>query len=257
MFVDKQIQVLKHDIEPSRIKSRTKGNINLSYLEGFDLIETANKVFGHGNWSYSITSLDQVSQENNSNQNVVICYKAVVKLTVYSLDHSKYISKEDVGFGTGIAKMLADAHEGGAKEAVTDAIKRAMRSFGNQFGNSLYDKSRNHQAKAHQAPQLQNNQAAPSQPKIQQVSPQSQYEFTSLYNLGLQVLEQGSNFVVVGEEIFNKKDSIKVSMNAKGDYVWEIKQYHAPGTENITEALDNIHGIDAQLRQKYTNGAEL
>ena len=85
MFVDKQIQVLKYDIEPSRIKSRSKGNINLSYLEGFDLIETANKIFGHGNWSYSITSLDQVSQETNTNQNVVICYKALVKLSVYSL----------------------------------------------------------------------------------------------------------------------------------------------------------------------------
>ncbi len=197
MFIDKQLQVLKYEIEPSRIKSRSKGNINLSYLEGFDLIETANKIFGHGNWSYNITSLDQVSQETNSNQNIVICYKAVVKLTVYSLDHSKYITKEDVGFGTGIAKTLADAHEGGAKESVTDAIKRAMRSFGNQFGNSLYDKSRNHQAQS------------PSSPQIQRQSPQSQYEFTSLYNLGLQVLEQGSNYVVVGEDIFNKKDSIK------------------------------------------------
>ncbi len=209
MFVDKQLQVLKYDIEPSRIKSRTKGNINLSYVEGFDLIETANKIFGHGNWSYSITSLDQVSQENNSNQNVVICYKAVVKLTVYSLDHTKHISKEDVGFGTGIAKMLADAHEGGAKEAVTDSLKRSMRSFGNQFGNSLYDKSRNHQAQAQSTPQIPNSQPAPSQPQIQQQSPQAQHEFTSLYNLGLQVLEQGSNFVVVGEDIFNKKDSIK------------------------------------------------
>ncbi len=209
MFVDKQIQVLKYDIEPSRIKSRTKGNISLSYLEGFDLIETANKIFGHGNWSYAITSLDQVSQETNSNQNVVICYKAVVKLTVYSLDHSKHISKEDVGFGTGIAKMLADAHEGGAKEAVTDSLKRSMRTLGNQFGNSLYDKSRNHQAQSPSSPQLQNNQPVPSNPQIQRQSPQSQYEFTSLYNLGLQVLEQGSNYVIVGEDIFNKKDSIK------------------------------------------------
>jgi len=209
MFVDKQLQVLKYDIEPSRIKSRTKGNINLSYLEGFDLIETANKIFGHGNWSYAITSLDQVSQETNSNQNVVICYKAVVKLTVYSLDHSKHISKEDVGFGTGIAKMLADAHEGGAKEAVTDSLKRSMRSFGNQFGNSLYDKSRNHQAQAALSPGIPHKQPLASQPQRQQTSPQSQYEFTSLYNLGLQVLEQGNNFVIVGEDIFNKKDSIK------------------------------------------------
>ncbi len=209
MFVDKQMQVLKYDIEPSRIKSRTKGNINLSYLEGFDLIETANKIFGHGNWSYAITSLDQVSQETNTNQNVVICYKAVVKLTVYSLDHSKHISKEDVGFGTGISKMLADAHEGGAKEAVTDSLKRSMRTLGNQFGNSLYDKSRNHQTQVQATPQIPNNQPAPSQPQRQQTSPQSQYEFTSLFNLGLQVLEQGNNYVVVGEDIFNKKDSIK------------------------------------------------
>ena len=209
MFVEKQLSVLKYDIEPSRIKSRTKGNINLSYLEGFDLIETSNKIFGHGNWSYSITSLDQVSQETNTNQNVVICYKAVVKLTVYSLDHSKHISKEDVGFGTGIAKMLADAHEGGAQEAVTDSLKRSMRTLGNQFGNSLYDKSRNHQAQSPSSPQLQNNQPAPSNPQIQRQSPQAQYEFTSLYNLNLQVLEQGNNFVVVGEDIFNKKDSIK------------------------------------------------
>ena len=209
MFVEKQLSVLKYDIEPSRIKSRTKGNINLSYLEGFDLIETANKIFGHGNWSYAITSLDQVSQETNTNQNVVICYKAVVKLTVYSLDHSKHISKEDVGFGTGIAKMLADAHEGGAKEAVTDSLKRSMRSLGNQFGNSLYDKSRNYQTQSQSSPQLHNNQPSPSQPQVQQQSPQAQYEFTSLYNLGLQVLEQGNNFVVVGEDIFNKKDSIK------------------------------------------------
>lgn len=205
MFIDKQIQVLKYDIEPSRIKSRSKGNITLSYLEGFDLIETANKIFGHGNWSYTITSLDQVSQETNSNQNVVICYKAVVKLTVYSLDHGKHIVKEDVGFGTGIAKTLADAHEGGAKEAVTDALKRSMRSFGNQFGNSLYDKSRNHQAK----PQLQTQTQQQPQPQVQRQTTPSQYEFTSLYNLGLQVLEQGNNFVVVGEDIFNKKDSIK------------------------------------------------
>jgi DNA repair and recombination protein RAD52 len=176
-------------------------------LEGFDLIETANKIFGHGNWSYSITSLDHVSQESNANQNVVICYKAIVKLSVYSLDHSKHISKEDVGFGTGISKTLADAHEGGAKEAVTDSLKRSMRSFGNQFGNSLYDKSRKPLQQTQPQVPRQIEQAPKTQ--VQHQSPQAQYEFTSLYNLGLQVLEQGNNFVVVGEDIFNKKDSIK------------------------------------------------
>ena len=208
MFNDKQLQVLKYDIDSSRIKSRSKGNITLSYLEGFDIIETANKIFGHGNWTYGITSLEQVSQETNSNQNVVICYKAIVNITVYDLQHSKFVSREDVGFGTGISKMLSDAHEGAAKEAVTDSIKRAMRSYGNQFGNSLYDKSKQHSQQGNPPQQIQNQQPTQTQPQIQRQT-HSPQEFTSLYNLGLQILEQGNDLVVVGEDIFNKKDSIK------------------------------------------------
>jgi len=207
MFNEKQTQVLQYDIDESRIKSRSKGNINLSYLEAFDIIETANKIFGYGNWNYSITSLETVSQETNSNQNIVIAYKAVVNVTINDLAHNKHVSREDVGFGTGIAKQLSDAHEGGAKEAVTDAIKRAMRSFGNQFGNSLYNKSRQKSQQSNQPLQLHNQQLQQEQPQIQQNhSPQ---EFSSLYNLGLQVLEQGTDLVVIGEDIFNKKDSIK------------------------------------------------
>ena len=207
MFTDKQNQVLAYELDSSRIKSRSKGNVSLSYLEGFDVIETANKIFGYGNWSYNISKLEQVSQELNHNQNNVICYKAVISITVYDTQHSKSITREDVGFGSGIAKTLADAHESGAKEAVTDAIKRAMRSFGNQFGNSLYDKSRNHQ------PQNQQQYAQPQTQQYQQPTQQMQnntpQDYASLYNLGLTIMEQGQNLVVVGDDIFTKKDSIK------------------------------------------------
>jgi len=212
MFTDKQNQILAYELDNSRIKSRNKGNVSLSYLEGFDIIETANKIFGFGNWDYSISKLEQVSQELNHNQNNVIGYKAIVQILVHNEQHTKDISREDVGFGTGIAKTLADAHEGGAKEAVTDAIKRTLRSFGNQFGNSLYDKSRQHS---------QNQQHYNSQPQTQQI-PQQQYQqptqqvqnnapqdYASLYNLGLTIMEQGQNLVVVGDDIFTKKDSIK------------------------------------------------
>jgi recombination DNA repair RAD52 pathway protein len=34
------------------------------------------------------------------------------------------------------------AHESASKEAVTDALKRTLRTFGNPFGLALYDKSR-------------------------------------------------------------------------------------------------------------------
>ena len=208
MFNDKQNQVLAYELDSSRIKSRSKGNVNLSYLEGFDIIQTANKIFGYGNWDYTVSKLEQVSQEVNQNQNHIICYKAVIQIVVHDLQHSKHVSREDVGFGTGIAKTLADAHEGGAKEAVTDAIKRTLRSFGNQFGNSLYDKSRQHKQENHQQPaQIQQQQY--QQPQNQQVQNNVPQDYASLYNLGLTIMEQGSNLVVIGDDIYNKRDSIK------------------------------------------------
>ena len=217
MFNDKQNQVLAYELDSSRIKNRSKGNINLSYLEAFDVLETANRIFGYGNWSYAITSLEEVSQETNSNQNIIIAYRAVVNVTVNDLSHNKHISREDVGFGSGIAKTLADAHEGAAKEAVTDAIKRAMRSFGNQFGNSLYDKSRQHQNQPQQKqPHSQQQQYSQSsqQPKPQtqthqQPQTHNPYDYSSLYNLGLTILEQGQNLIVMGDDMYNKRDSIK------------------------------------------------
>jgi len=219
MFNDKQNQVLAYELDSSRIKSRSKGNINLSYLEGFDIIETANKIFGYGNWDYTISKLEQVSQEQNQNQNYIICYKAVINIVVHDLQHSKHVSREDVGFGTGIAKTLADAHEGAAKEAVTDGIKRCFRSFGNQFGNSLYNKSNQQQANSHsqnyqqptqqlQQPQQQYTQTT-NNPQTSQSQNHIPMDYSSLYNLGLTIMEQGQNLVVVGDGIYEKRDSIK------------------------------------------------
>lgn len=226
MFNDNQIKSLESELDSNRIKTRSKGNVNLSYLEGFSVIETANKVFGYGNWSYNISKLEQVSQEKNQNDNTVVCYKAIIKLMTYDTSHSKDVSREDVGFGTGIAKTLSDAHESGAKEAVTDALKRTLRSFGNQFGNSLYDKTKKHNTQSSNSNQNQSpNASIPPQnvnnpqdqdknqsPNIQH-SPQTkgfdQYEYQSLYNLGLTIVEQNGFLLVTGGDIFSKKDSIK------------------------------------------------
>ena len=62
MFNQNQIEVLNSQLDSSRVKTREKGNINLSYLEGFDIIETANSIFGYGNWDYAISKLELVTQ---------------------------------------------------------------------------------------------------------------------------------------------------------------------------------------------------
>ena len=222
MFDKNQLDILNQELDSSRIKTREKGNISLSYIEGHDVIETANKVFGFGNWSYSISKLEHVSQEQNQNQNQVICYKAIVQVLVHSENHTLDVSREDVGFGTGVSKTLSDAHEGAAKEAVTDALKRAMRSFGNQFGNSLYDKTKNHQANNESIPssssrpqQTNHRQQSSPTPTVttnhnrnikQSYEP---YEYESLFKIGLDVVEQNGFLIVTGDDIFAKKDSIK------------------------------------------------
>ncbi len=223
MFNEKQLQILNSELDSSRVKTREKGNINLSYLEGFDIIETANNVFGFGNWDYAISKLEQVSQEVNQNQNNVICYKAVVQVLVHSVDHSQDVSREDVGFGSGVSKSLADAHEGAAKEAVTDALKRCFRSFGNQFGNSLYDKSRNqntpththtsHQNQNYTNPQNQQHYHNANNQPTQRATNQAfdRYEFQSLYNLGLDVQEQNGYLIILGNNQYAYRDSIKAS----------------------------------------------
>ena len=233
MFDKNQLTILTQELDSNRIKTREKGNINLSYIEGFDVIDTANKVFGFGNWSYSISKLDQVSQEVNQNQNNVVCYKAVVQIQIHNTNHTLDVNRQDVGFGTGVAKSLADAHEGSAKEAVTDAIKRCFRSFGNQFGNSLYDKTKNHLNQDSSYQQNQNYNQKPPQNNQQQQQPYQnanlnnrnrnpnyqtppqnnqsfdQYEYQSLFNLGLNIVENNGFLIVTGDDIFAKKDSIK------------------------------------------------
>jgi len=41
MFTDKQNQLLKYNLDGKRVKTRQQGNITLSYLEGYDIIDTA------------------------------------------------------------------------------------------------------------------------------------------------------------------------------------------------------------------------
>ncbi|WP_169776586.1 Rad52/Rad22 family DNA repair protein [Campylobacter mucosalis] len=203
MFNEKQSEILASELDTSRIKTRQKANVSLSYLEGFDVIESANAIFGFGNWSYSIVALEQVSQEINNNQNLVICYKAIVKVEVFSLDHANFVVRQDVGFGTGVARSPADAHENAAKEAVTDALKRSLRTFGNQFGNSLYDKSRQNQT--------QQNQTQPTQTQNARTQIKRQTnDQIALRNLGLQAIEKDGFLLLNGKDVFAKRDEIKL-----------------------------------------------
>lgn len=119
-------------LNPQFVQPPAQGKYG-DYLFAWHVINEANRIFGFGGWSYTI-SLQKVSEDVNQKGNHVIGYICKCALTVGD------VTREDVGYGEGISKSLGDAHEGATKEAATDALKRALRTFGNQFGLALYDK---------------------------------------------------------------------------------------------------------------------
>lgn len=172
VFTEKQIQQLTQDLDPRFVSTRKGGgNTELKYIEGHDAIDQANRLFGYGNWSYRPLSCEQcVLIDPVTGEPVGVSYKAQVELKVRGcvapivevgsqpvaswnvsdqiwktrestarykkqpLDEGEFTRQE-------IAKaraVVTDAHEMAEKGAVTDALKRVLRTFGNQFGNGLY-----------------------------------------------------------------------------------------------------------------------
>lgn len=131
-FTDDQLRQLKEGLDPSRVSQRSGGGSRkLSYLEGHDVIDTANRIFGFGNWEVHFEKV--LGQTQGAKKTHVV---AQVRVTVCPQPGS-IIQHTDVGYGNGFGE---DGIELAFKEAVTDGMKRCFRYFGNQFGNSLYQK---------------------------------------------------------------------------------------------------------------------
>jgi len=137
-FDNNQIKQLSAPLDPKRISNRKQGGTQLKYLEGWDDIAKANEIFGFDGWQRGITNLDKIIDrtfKKDGKDGIEVGY-----LCVYWVDVDGQ-RVGDVGYGTGISYGSPNAaHELAVKEAVTDAMKRCLRSWGEQFGNSLYNK---------------------------------------------------------------------------------------------------------------------
>ncbi|XP_048191222.1 DNA repair protein RAD52 homolog isoform X2 [Perognathus longimembris pacificus] len=127
---------LRQRLGPEYISSRAAGGgQKVCYIEGHRVISLANEMFGYNGWAHSVTqqNVDFVDL-NNGKFYVGVC--AFVKV---QLKDGAY--HEDVGYGVSEGlKSKALALEKARKEAVTDGLKRALRSFGNALGNCILDK---------------------------------------------------------------------------------------------------------------------
>ena len=213
MFSENQLKALSYNLDESRVKTIDKAGLSFKYLETYDIINVANTIFNFM-WDYTITRLEEVARETNQNGNHVITFSAIVKVKIYDAQRN-FIEREDTGVGTGTAKTLGDAIDNASKSAVSDSLKRSLRSCGGQFGNNLYSKTpsatQNQQQSYQQPAQLQQPQQQYNQSPNNQMQNNTPQDYSSLYNIGLTVMEQGQNLVIIGDKdiVFNSKDSIK------------------------------------------------
>ena len=129
---------LGQPLDPALVSQRKgRAGRTYDYLEGDAVIDQANRIFGFGGWGYepagdvTLRQIENVDAKTGEVKTTSF-YSAPVRVTVPGAP-----PRTDIGFNA-VAEDNADGHETAIKGAVTDGMKRALRSFGVQFGNGFY-----------------------------------------------------------------------------------------------------------------------
>jgi DNA recombination protein Rad52 len=138
-FSDLQKQLLDAPLSRTHVKQRSQAGRQLSYIEGWTAIAEANRIFGFDGWTRETVEIKCVSEREREigqqkRPGWGVSYIAKVRVIAQG------VAREGVGAGHGIDVDAGQAHESAIKEAETDAMKRALMTFGNPFGLALYDK---------------------------------------------------------------------------------------------------------------------
>ena len=134
-FAPTQVRKLKSKLKPAHIKTREADGTTLHYVEGWHVVAEANRIFGFDGWDReSVTSTCVWTKQTGLRFSAA--YVTRVRITVRAGEER--IVREGCGAGESNASSPGQAHEFAAKAAETDATKRALSTFGNSFGLSLY-----------------------------------------------------------------------------------------------------------------------
>ncbi|MCJ1283386.1 DNA repair protein rad52 [Xylographa opegraphella] len=129
---------LEKQLGPEYISSRPgAGGQKVHYLAAEKCINLANEVFGFNGWSSGIRDVTvDFIDESQSTGKITLGLSVIVRVTLRDGTYH-----EDIGYGhIENCKGKAAAFEKAKKEGTTDALKRALRNFGNILGNCIYDK---------------------------------------------------------------------------------------------------------------------
>ncbi len=149
-FSPEQLAALAAPLDRANVRQREQGRSRVSYLEGWQVIAEANRIFGFDGWQRQTIAVHCVAQAERTigargtsreqKPGWGVTYTARVRITVTAGGMTPLV-REGSGAGHGIDADLGQAHESAIKEAETDAMKRALMTFGNPFGLPLYDKA--------------------------------------------------------------------------------------------------------------------
>jgi DNA recombination protein Rad52 len=139
-FSDPQVKLLSSKLNGKHVRTRELRGRTLSYVEGWHVIAEANRIFGFDGWDRETAWAECVWAEAKREPRMC-AYAARVRIRVRAGE--TIICREGSGVGHGSGATLGEAHESALKEAETDAMKRALATFGNLFGLALYDKEQN------------------------------------------------------------------------------------------------------------------
>jgi DNA repair and recombination protein RAD52 len=141
-FTDSMKAELGKPLNPKHVKPPAPGKYG-EYIEGWRVIDEANRIFGFDGWTRETVEMIETCRELKGDK-WFVGYRCKVRVTV--LDHESdpptHVVREGSAAGSGVSKSLTDAIESALKEAETDAMKRALMTFGNPFGLALYDKTK-------------------------------------------------------------------------------------------------------------------
>lgn len=136
-FTPAQLRKLNRPVRGRHLHTREVDGRRLTYIEGWYAISLANEIFGFAGWDRATLHLERVHEKYRQDQ-IVCGYLARVRITVRA--SGAEIVREGTGWGWATSRTAGLAHERAMKAAETDATKRALQTFGPQFGLTLYDK---------------------------------------------------------------------------------------------------------------------
>lgn len=180
MLTPKQIEDLQAPLNKANVKQREKGSAKLDYIEAWLAIDEANRIFGFDGWNRETIYCKEISRVpckigkgSYERDGFKVGYEAKVRIYVGNA------YREGTGHGSGQMSDLFDAIESAAKEAESDAMKRALMTFGNPFGLALYDKQKRN---------------------VEDLSREPEFDIEKEYNLCIQQIKTASNKVNLIEE---------------------------------------------------------